>query len=138
VFLRGHGVSAAFAARIVKKYGKDAIAVVRANPYRLAHEVWGIGFRTADAIAGKLGIARDAPERLEAGLLHALETAATDGNMHVPDDELVAKAAELLQVAPQPLAPRLGALEASGKVVREVLGHRGACTSLPELHTTKT
>ncbi|MGN6109684.1 MAG: SF1B family DNA helicase RecD2 [Kofleriaceae bacterium] len=134
VFLRGHGVSAAFAARIVKKYGKDAINVVRANPYRLAHEVWGIGFRTADAIADKLGIARDAPERLEAGLLHALETSSEDGHMHVPDDELVATAAELLAVSPGLLPPRLAALEERKLVVRETLGHRGACSSLPWAH----
>ncbi|HTR52395.1 MAG TPA: ATP-dependent RecD-like DNA helicase, partial [Kofleriaceae bacterium] len=133
VFLFGLGVSPAFAARIVRKYGKDAIHVVRANPYRLAHEVWGIGFRTADAIADKLGIARDAPERLEAGLLHALETAAEDGHLHVPDDELAARAAELLQVPTEGLLPRLGALEARGLVVREVLGNRGACSALPEL-----
>ena len=61
VFLRGHGVSAAFAARIVKRYGKDAINRVRENPYRLALDVWGIGFRTADDIAKRLGLARDAP-----------------------------------------------------------------------------
>jgi exodeoxyribonuclease V alpha subunit len=134
VFLRGHGVSAAFAARIVKKYGKDAINVVRANPYRLAHEIWGIGFRTADSIAEKLGIARDAPERLEAGLLHALETSAEDGHMHLPDDELIAAAAELLGVAADRLAPRLGALEASRLIVRETLGHRGACSMLPWAH----
>jgi exodeoxyribonuclease V alpha subunit len=134
VFLRGHGVSAAFAARIVKKYGKDAINVVRANPYRLAHEIWGIGFRTADAIAEKLGIARDAPERLEAGLLHALETSAEDGHMHVPDDELLAAAAELLGVAVDRLAPRLAALEQHQLVVREILGHRGPCTMMPWAH----
>ena len=134
VFLRGHGVSAAFAARIVKKYGKDAINVVRANPYRLAHEIWGIGFRTADAIAEKLGIARDAPERLEAGLLHALETSAEDGHMHLPDDELIAAAAELLGVAADRLAPRLAALEGSRLIVRETLGHRGACSMLPWAH----
>jgi exodeoxyribonuclease V alpha subunit len=134
VFLRGHGVSAAFAARIVKQYGKDAIQVVRANPYRLAHEVWGIGFRTADGIAEKLGIARDAPERLEAGLLHALETAGEDGHMHVPDEELLAKAAELLSVSVDPLPPRLGALEARRLVVRETLGDRGPCTALPWAH----
>jgi exodeoxyribonuclease V alpha subunit len=134
VFLRGHGVSAAFAARIVKKYGKDAINVVRANPYRLAHEIWGIGFRTADAIAEKLGIARDAPERLEAGLLHALETAAEDGHMHLPDDELVTGAAELLGVAADPLLPRLAALEQHELVVRETLGHRGPCTMMPWAH----
>ena len=131
VFLRGHGVSAAFAARIVKKYGKDAINIVRANPYRLAHEIWGIGFRTADAIADKLGIARDAPERLEAGLLHALETSAEAGHMHLPDDELIAAAASLLGVAAEALLPRLAALEDHRLVVREVLGHRGACTMMP-------
>ncbi|HSS01379.1 MAG TPA: ATP-dependent RecD-like DNA helicase [Kofleriaceae bacterium] len=131
VFLRGHGVSAAFAARIVKKYGKDAIRIVRANPYRLAHEIWGIGFRTADAIAEKLGIARDAPERLEAGLLHAVETSAEDGHMHLPDDELIAAAAELLAAAADPLLPRLAALEQHRLVVREVLGDRGPCTMMP-------
>jgi exodeoxyribonuclease V alpha subunit len=134
VFLRGHGVSAAFAARIVKKYGKDAITVVRANPYRLAHEIWGIGFRTADAIAEKLGIARDAPERLEAGLLHALETSAEDGHMHVPDDELIAAAAEQLGADRAQLLPRLGALEQHRLVVREVLGDRGPCTMMPWAH----
>ncbi len=131
VFLRGHGVSGAFAARIIKTYGKDAINVVRANPYRLAHEVWGIGFRTADSIAEKLGIARDAPERLEAGLLHALESANEDGHLHVPDDELLRAAAELLAVAPDPIPARLAALEQRGLVIREVLGDRGSCTSLP-------
>lgn len=131
VFLRGHGVSAAFAARIVKRYGKDAINVVRANPYRLAHEVWGIGFRTADSIAEKLGIARDAPERLEAGLLHALETSADDGHMHLPDDELLAATATLLNVASDPLPARLGALEARRLVARETLGDRGPCSALP-------
>jgi len=131
VFLQGHGVSAAFAARIVKRYGKDAINVVRANPYRLAHEVWGIGFRTADSIAEKLGIARDAPERLEAGLLHALETASEDGHMHLPDEELIKATADLLGVAAEPISARLGALEQRGHVIRESLGDRGAVTELP-------
>jgi exodeoxyribonuclease V alpha subunit len=134
VFLQGHGVSIASAARIVKRYGKDAINGVRANPYRLAHEVWGIGFRTADAIAEKLGMARDAPERLEAGLLHALETSVEDGHLHIPDDELIQAAADLLGLAKENLPPRLGALEARKLVVREVLGDRGSCTALPELH----
>jgi exodeoxyribonuclease V alpha subunit len=137
VFLQGHGVSIASAARIVKRYGKDAINVVRANPYRLAHEVWGIGFRTADGIAEKLGMARDAPERLEAGLLHALETSVEDGHLHVPDDELIQAAADLLGLSKDTLPPRLGALEDKKLVVREVLGSRGACTALPELHAAE-
>src|SRR6185369_10288472 len=119
VFLQGHGVTMAQAARIVRKYGKDAINVVRANPYRLATEVWGIGFRTADSIAEKLGIARDAPERLEAGLLHALEASVEEGHLHIPDEELIAAAAALLGVAQDPLPARLGALEARKLIVRE-------------------
>ena len=134
VFLRGHGVSAAFAARIVKQYGNAAIHVIRANPYRLAHEVWGIGFRTADAIAEKLGIARDAPERLEAGLLHALETSSEDGHMHLPDDKLLETTTGLLAVAPDLVPPRLAALEIRKLVVRETLGDRGPCTALPWAH----
>ncbi|HLL21845.1 MAG TPA: AAA family ATPase, partial [Kofleriaceae bacterium] len=131
VFLRGHGVPAAFATRIYKKYGRGTINVVRANPYRLAHEIWGIGFRTADGIAQKLGLARDAPERLEAGLLHALENASEEGHVHVPDDELLRATSEILAVDTTPLEPRLGALEQRELVVREVLGMKGPCTGLP-------
>jgi exodeoxyribonuclease V alpha subunit len=140
VFLRGLGVSAGYAARIYKKYGKDAISIVRANPYRLAHEVWGIGFRTADAIAEQLGIARDAPARLEAGLLHALETSTEDGHLHLPDAELLAAAGELLGVpgAPELLPPRLAALEARRLIVREALGDRGPCTQMPWAHDAET
>ena len=138
VFLRGHGVSAAFAVRIVKRYGKEAINIVRANPYRLATEVWGIGFRTADAIAEKIGIARDAPERLEAGLLHALETSTQDGHLHLPDEELVHAAADLLGVVGDRLLPRLAALQQAGFVIREVLGDRGPCAMLPWAYEAET
>ncbi|MBA2543412.1 MAG: ATP-dependent RecD-like DNA helicase [Deltaproteobacteria bacterium] len=134
VFLQGIGISSAFAVRIAKRYGNDAINVVKANPYRLAHEVRGIGFQKADAIAQKLGIAPDAPERLEAGLLHALESSVEDGHMHLPDDELLKAAAELLAVSQDPLPPRLAALEERRLIVRETLGHRGACTMLPWAH----
>jgi exodeoxyribonuclease V alpha subunit len=137
VFLRGHGVSAAFAARIYKKYGKDSISIVRSNPYRLAHEVRGIGFRTADSIAEQLGIARDAPERLEAGLLHLLETGSEDGHLHLPDGELLAATSELLAVSGDLLPPRLAALELRRLVVRETLGDRGPCTSLPWAHAAE-
>ncbi len=131
VFLHGIGVAPSLAPRIIKRYGKDAINIVRANPYRLAHEVRGIGFRTADAYAQKLGLARDAPERIEAGILHALETAAEDGHMHLPDEALLAQTAELLGIDLALIPPRLGALEQRGLVIRESLGDRGACTELP-------
>ncbi len=131
VFLHGIGVAPSLAPRIIKRYGKDAINIVRANPYRLAHEVRGIGFRTADAYAQKLGLARDAPERIEAGILYALETAADDGHMHLPDETLLAQTAELLGIDLSLIPPRLGALEQRGLVIRESLGDRGPCSELP-------
>lgn len=137
VFLRGHGVSPGFAARIVKRYGKDAINVVRDNPYRLAREVWGIGFRTADGIAQKLGIARDADSRVEAGLLHVLDENLEQGHLHLPDAALVAETSELLGVALPRVEERLGALVASGLAVREVLGSRGSCSALPWAHAAE-
>ena len=73
VFLQGYGVSPAFAARIYKRYGAASIARVRENPYRLAFDVWGIGFLSADKLAAALGVARDAPARLEAGVRHVLD-----------------------------------------------------------------
>ena len=134
VFLHGHGVAGAVAARIVKKYGNAAVAKLRENPYRVAAEVWGIGFKTADAIAAKLGIARDAPERLEAGLAHALAEHVEDGHTHVPDEALLVAAGELLGVEREVLREPLAALEARKIVVREVLGTRGPCTSLATVH----
>ncbi len=137
VFLQGIGISSAFAVRIVKRYGNDAISVVKANPYRLAHEVRGIGFQKADAIAQQLGIAKDAPERLEAGLLHALESSVEDGHMHLPDEELLKSASELLGIDAEPLPARLAALEERRLIIRETLGHRGPCTMLPWAHTAE-
>jgi exodeoxyribonuclease V alpha subunit len=134
VFLRGHDVTEAQAVRIVKRYGQQAIAIVSSNPYRLAHEVHGIGFRTADAIAQSLGLARDAPERLEAGLLHALEIGSEDGHVHLPDEDLLRATTELLGVSVDLLVPRLGALEQRQLVVRESLGVKGPCTALPRAY----
>lgn len=130
VFLLGHGVSIAFAARIVKRYGKDAIRIVSDNPYRLALEVWGIGFRTADAIAERLGQAKDAPARLEAGLVHVLGEHVEDGHAHVPEDVLVERAGELLAVPRTTLPDRLEDLLARGLITREILGARGRCIAL--------
>jgi exodeoxyribonuclease V alpha subunit len=129
VFLLGHGVTASFAARIVKRYGEDAVRVVRENPYRLT-EVWGIGFRTADSIAEKLGIARDAPARLQAGLVFVLGEQVEDGHTHVPENVLFDRGAEILGVAREKLLPALETLERGGSVTREVLGDRGRTASL--------
>jgi exodeoxyribonuclease V alpha subunit len=98
VFLQGYGVSPAFAARIYKRYGAAAIARVRENPYRLAFDVWGIGFLSADKLAAALGVARDAPSRAEAGIRHVLDEEAGNGHVFVPRPRLVQKAAALLDL----------------------------------------
>jgi exodeoxyribonuclease V alpha subunit len=138
VFLRGHGVAAGHAVRIYKRYGKDAIGLIRANPYRLAIDIWGIGFKTADGIARQLGMAMTAPERLEAGLVHVLGELADDGHCHAPEETLIDRTAELLAVDLGLLAGPLERLAASGLVVRETLGTTRAVSlhALWEAETT--
>jgi exodeoxyribonuclease V alpha subunit len=137
-FLRKQGVSLPYATRINNRYGIEAAKVVRTNPYRLAREVWGVGFPVADSIATQLKIARDLPERLDAGLAHALRLAVHDGDLHIPDSDLIRRAAALLDVGAALLPPRLAALEDANLIVRETLGPRGACSALPELHAAET
>jgi exodeoxyribonuclease V alpha subunit len=98
VFLQGVGVSTSLAVRIYKTYRDEAIQVVRREPYRLAGEVWGIGFKTADQIAQRLGIPHDSPQRVKAGLQFALSQATEDGHCYLPDGELVEQATGLLGV----------------------------------------
>ena len=98
LFLHGHGVTTLRALRIYKTYGEQAIDVINQNPYQLARDVRGIGFMSADRIALNVGIAKDAPQRLLAGLHHALMTAMDDGNCGLPQTELFKQAVELLQV----------------------------------------
>lgn len=120
VFLRTHGLGQALAARIVKRYGKSASAMIQANPYRLADDVIGIGFRTADRLAGQLGMAPEAPERLQAAMVHVLGQAAREGHCHLPEHELVQRTAELLQLPEPLLASEVAALADSGQVVRQL------------------
>jgi len=98
LFLQSHAVSTSFAVKIFKQYGADAITVVEKTPYRLAAEVYGIGFRTADQIARNLGMAPDAEERLRAGLHHTLMTASEGGHCYLPAGDLIERSAEALEV----------------------------------------
>ena len=117
VFLQSYGVSTAYAVRIVKRYGNEALRVVRENPYRLAMDVHGIGFRSADRIAASLGIARDAPQRVAAGVLHLLGEGADRGHLFVPRERLAALGTELLGVAEEPVGRAVAALAEAGEVV---------------------
>ncbi len=100
LFLQSHGVSATYAVRIYRTYGDGAIRVLEENPYRLAQDIWGIGFRTADRIARALGIEQNAPARLAAGLEHVLHQAIDDGHVFLPRDWLLERATEMLEVRP--------------------------------------
>ncbi len=97
-FLQGHGVSTSLAVKIFRHYKDEAMHIVQTDPYRLARDVYGIGFKTADKIAQKLGIAPNAPERLQAGLRHALGTLSDEGHCFATRDQLLLAAAELLEV----------------------------------------
>src|SRR3954447_4522622 len=110
VFLQGVGVSTSLAVKIFRQYGGASIDVVRAEPYRLAADVWGIGFRTADAIATAVGIPHDSTERVEAGLQYVLSEATGQGHCFLPEADLVARAVEMLQVPARLVGPCLALL----------------------------
>lgn len=97
-FLFSHGVSTARAFRIYKTYGENAVATVQADPYCLARDIRGIGFKTADQIAGRMGVARDSPLRARAGVAHVLRELTTDGHCAYPDEGLVEQAVSILEI----------------------------------------
>ena len=120
VFLSGVGVSTSLAVRIYKKYVGESIAVVRDEPFRLASEVWGIGFKTADTIAQAVGIPHDSPQRIQAGLLYTLSKAADDGgHCYLPEPNLIREAAKILEVGKELIGPCLDDLVAAEGAVRE-------------------
>ena len=98
VFLHSHGVGTVRAVRIFKTYGADAVQIMTENPYRLARDIRGIGFKTADAIAMKLGIEKTAVIRVRAGISYALTEGMDEGHCGLPVEELVPLAIELLEV----------------------------------------
>ncbi|TYK42695.1 ATP-dependent RecD-like DNA helicase [Actinomadura decatromicini] len=119
VFLQGVGVSTSLAVRIYKQYGDASIDTVRKEPYRLASDVWGIGFKTADTIAQAVGIPHDSPERIKAGLQYTLSEAADDGHCFLPEPNLVTAAEKILGVARELIVPALDELARDEGVVRE-------------------
>ncbi len=114
VFLQSHGVSTTYAIKIYKLYGGEAVARVRENPYRLAREVRGIGFQSADRIARHLEIAADSPQRAAAGIVHTLREAADRGHVYVARSRLLADTSELLQIGGEVIEPALESLIAGG------------------------
>ena len=122
VFLHGHGVGTARAVRIFKTYGTDAVQVMSENPYRLARDIRGIGFRTADIIAEKLGIEKTAAIRIRAGVSFALSEAMGDGHCGLPRSELTGLAETLLDVPPALIESAIGDELAEGSVTADRVG----------------
>ena len=116
IFLRGHDVGGAMAAKIYKRYGDSAIEVVQRNPYRLSEDIFGIGFLTADGIGRALGIAEDAPQRIAAGVEFALNRARDEGHVYLPSGELMAKADALLNVGTEKVTAGLLHLKGADRI----------------------
>jgi exodeoxyribonuclease V alpha subunit len=133
VFLHSHGVGTARAVRIFKTYGADAIQVMTENPYRLARDIRGIGFKTADAIAMKLGIEKTAMVRVRAGISYALAEAMDDGHCGLPIAELVPLAERLLEVGPELIRTALDLELQDGAVVADRIDETD-CVFLAGLH----
>ncbi len=121
LFLQPHGISCAQAVRVYKNYGADALDVVRKNPFRLAMDVRGIGFLTADQIAGKLGFAADNPLRLEAAVLYVLYKSTDDGHVYLPKSRVCEEAARHTGLPPEDHLPALDSLAQNALVIREDL-----------------
>ena len=117
LFLQGHGVSAAYATRIYKTYGQDAVGVVQENPYRLAQDVRGIGFITADKIARQMGIDEHSPHRAQAALEHLLLEQADEGHVFTPGAELVQMCQQRYDLPEELLAAAVGDLRKAGRIV---------------------
>lgn len=136
VFLRGHGIGAAHARRIHKRYGRESLDVVRRDPYVLAREIHGIGFRTADAIAEKLGIARNSIERARAAVLFLMERMADEGHVYTPREYLESQFQSGLEMDPDLVDRALDELSSSGAAVVEDAGGQVA-VYLARLHVAE-
>ena len=101
LFLQEYKVSTSYAAKIYKQYGNESIAVMKENPYKLADDIWGIGFKTADQIARRLGFGRESYVRLRSGLMYTLSELSNEGHVYAEKQQLIEKASELLEASPE-------------------------------------
>ncbi len=121
IFLQSHGVSSAYSAKIYKQYGNESIKIVKENPYRLAIDIFGIGFLTADKIAQKLGFAKDSELRAAAGILHVLREMADEGHVYYPYEPLIEKCKEILDIDREIIVKAIGTVAVDKQIVIEDL-----------------
>lgn len=129
LFLQSHGVTTNLAVKIYKTYGDEALDVVQRDPYRLAKDIWGVGFKTADKLAQDLGLPRDAPSRIQAGVAHTLSQLADEGHVYAPEEQLVSEASQLLDVQPEQVTQAVDVLDAEEQVKREALVYERSSVS---------
>ncbi|WP_201839054.1 SF1B family DNA helicase RecD2 [Microvirga zambiensis] len=136
IFLHAHGVGTARAVRIFKTYGYGAIQVMTEDPYRLAKDVRGIGFRTADAIAAKLGMEKTAPQRIRAGISFALQTATDEGHCALPVEALTRLAEQLLEVGQELIRTAVVEELSKGEIISDTIGDE-TCLFLKGLYLSE-
>lgn len=135
LFLQDHGVSTSFAAKIYRQYGNDSIAKVKENPFRLADDIWGIGFKTADGIAEKLGIRKEAFVRLRSGILYTLSSLADEGHVYAYKGQLIKRATELLEAEESSIVMTLDQMLADKDVISEPVSEKkGDAIYLPPFY----
>lgn len=117
IFLQSYGVSPLFAQKVFKTYGDQSIQKVKENPFGLARDVFGIGFKTADGLAAKMGIGKDSQQRIDAGVEHVLSELSNQGHVCYPVDEFVPVAREMLEVEPELISQRIASLQKEGRIV---------------------
>ncbi len=119
LFLQEHQVSSSFAAKIYKQYGNGSITVMKENPYKLADEIWGIGFKTADQIAGKLGFEKESYVRLRSGLMYTLSELSDDGHVYAQKQQLIRRASEILEAAPETIVMTIDDMLSKKELIQE-------------------
>ena len=119
IFLQGHGVSATYSAKIYKQYGNQSIQMVKENPYRLAQDIRGIGFITADKIAQNIGIPPNSLIRAKAGIIYVLNELTDEGHVYYPEKDLIPKAKEMLKVDQEIVAKGISELSVERKIFSE-------------------
>jgi exodeoxyribonuclease V alpha subunit len=119
LFLQGYGVSTAYAAKIYKQYGKESIETVKGNPYKLADDIWGIGFKTADGIASKMGYEKNDIRRCKSGLNYTLNQLSEEGHVYAVEEQLVESAKKLLEADEEPIRQAMSEMLASDELKQE-------------------
>lgn len=133
LFLQDHGVSTSFAAKIYRQYGNESIEKMKTNPFILADDIWGIGFKTADSIARKLGFGKETFVRLRSGILYTLSNLADEGHVFARKEQLIAKAVELLEAEENCIVMTLDQMLADQDVIRQDTPE-GAAIYLPPFY----